>query len=237
MLSQEKNTIFIFMVLNQNVMRTIKIFISKLGITLYLLASMVSQQAAAQIESIPAQSSKPAADINALLGYFEQTATDFQIALKGLSSEQLLFKPDTGSWSVSQCAEHIILTDKLLFDLAKTELSKPAQPEKASEIETTDEQVVQFMVNRSQKASAPKELTPLNKYSDNQTIIKDFLNERDLITKFIKEQNEKDLREHVSPFYTGMIDGYQNLLIISAHCARHLEQIKEIKNHPNYPKN
>ncbi|NQD70867.1 DinB family protein [Sphingobacterium shayense] len=218
-------------------MKTIKSYTAVLAITLGLLVSMSSQRVEAQIQTMSIHKDGDTADINSLLAYFEQTANNMRTELNGLSSEQLVFKPDTGSWSISQCVEHIILTDAMLFELVKSELSKPAQPEKAANIEVSDEQVKHFVADRSKKASAPKELTPVGKYTNSQSALKAFSNGRKPIIKYIKAANETDLRSHVSTFPTGMVDGYQSLLFIAAHATRHLEQIKEVKNDPNFPKN
>ena len=53
---------------------------------------------------------------------------------------------------------------------------------------------------------------------------------------YIRTTND-DLRDH---FYShpvfGPLDGYQWLLLLSAHSARHTEQIEEVKADPSFPK-
>ena len=51
-----------------------------------------------------------------------------------------------------------------------------------------------------------------------------------------KKADAEDLRNHVSDSPTGPIDGYQALMFIAAHSARHTKQIAEIKADPNFPK-
>jgi len=53
---------------------------------------------------------------------------------------------------------------------------------------------------------------------------------------YIRTTND-DLCDH---FYThpafGVLDGYQWLLLLSSHSARHTEQIEEVKADRNFPK-
>jgi hypothetical protein len=53
---------------------------------------------------------------------------------------------------------------------------------------------------------------------------------------YIRTTND-DLCDH---FYThpafGVLDGYQRLLLLSSHSARHTEQIEEVKADRNFPK-
>jgi hypothetical protein len=46
-----------------------------------------------------------------------------------------------------------------------------------------------------------------------------------------------DLRGHAAPHPAlGVIDGYQWLLFLSAHCSRHTAQILEVKAAPGFPR-
>jgi hypothetical protein len=53
--------------------------------------------------------------------------------------------------------------------------------------------------------------------------------------QYIKTTND-DLRAHSFGDYGEVIDCWQWMLEISTHAERHIQQIREIKNGPNFPK-
>ncbi|WP_168208813.1 DinB family protein [Chitinophaga sp. XS-30] len=172
-----------------------------------------------------------------LLGYFNRTTGDLEKSVAGLSEAQLKFKPAPDKWSVSQCLEHIVATEKMLFDMAKKELAKPAQPELKGEVKTSDAELIAAMTDRSEKHKTSKELEGAGLYTDPQTALNDLAAARKPVLDYIQNASLEDLRNHVSDYPTGKADGYQSLLFIAAHCARHTLQIDEVKGDANFPKN
>ncbi|MBE8723096.1 hypothetical protein C4F40_20440 [Sphingobacterium sp. Ka21] len=59
---------------------------------------------------------------------------------------------------------------------------------------------------------------------------------RQPVIDYIRKADAKDLRNHINDYPTGVVDGYQGLMFIAAHCARHTKQIEEIKADTNFPK-
>lgn len=176
------------------------------------------------------------AGTDSLLLYFDETTKALEAQVQGLSEAQLQFKPAPDKWSISQCLEHIILSEGMLFGMAKTELAKAPQPEKRNEVKVSDTDLKSMLTNRSQKFQAPKELQPSGKYTDVQKALADFRTARQPILDFIKQADAEDLRNHITEYPTGTVDGYQGLMFIAAHGARHTKQIEEIKASPNFPK-
>jgi hypothetical protein len=175
-------------------------------------------------------------NIDSLLLFFHQTTYTLKKAVSGLSHAQLQFSPSEEKWSISQCLEHIILSEKMLFEMAKKELEKPTQPNRRTDVQQTDENLINSIVDRSQKFQAPKELQPSGKYKSSDVAMMDFVAARQPVLTYIQHADIDNLRNHVSDYPTGTVDGYQNLLFIAAHCARHIKQIEEVKADPNFPK-
>ena len=119
-----------------------------------------------------------------LLNYFQQTSDTLQRSIEGLSEAQMLFKPLEGQWSVSQCLEHIMLTEKMLFEMAKELLAQPANPERKEEVKITDRELIHGMTDRSFKATAPKELQPEGKYATPEAALQDLKSQRAEILVF-----------------------------------------------------
>jgi len=175
-------------------------------------------------------------NIDSLIRFFNQTTDNLKNVISGLSENQLQYKPNEEKWSISQCLEHIILSEKMLFEMAKKELDKPAQPNRRTDVQQTDENLINIIADRGQKFKAPKELQPSGKYSSADVAITDLIKARQPVLAYIQNANIDDLRNHVNDYPTGTVDGYQSLLFIAAHCTRHIKQIQEIKADSNFPK-
>lgn len=173
---------------------------------------------------------------DSLLQYFNETTAELEKQVSGLSEAQLQFKPAPDKWSISQCLEHIIRSERMIFDMAKKGLDQDPQPERRKEIKLTDDNLKNALTDRSHKYQAPKELQPEGIYKDVKTALTDFTAARQPVIDYIKKADAEDLRNHVSDSPTGPIDGYQALMFIAAHSARHTKQIAEIKANPNFPK-
>ena len=172
-----------------------------------------------------------------LFDYFKQTADNLAESVAGLSEAQLQFKPAKDKWSVSQCLEHIVTTESMLFNMALKNLEGPANPEEKGEVKFTDEGLIAAITDRSQKAEAPAELQGKGKYTDPETALRDLTTGREAVLEYIGNVSVEDLRDHVIEFPFGKVDGYQSLLFVAAHSARHTLQIEEIKAAPGFPDN
>ena len=80
----------------------------------------------------------------------------FLDSVAGLSPAQWKFKPDDNVWSIAECAEHIALSEDLIFALITKVTQGPADPSKRAAIKVTDEQVLKGVNDRSQKFKAPE---------------------------------------------------------------------------------
>lgn len=171
-----------------------------------------------------------------MLHYYQQTLDNLKKSTAGLTEEQLSFKPSPDSWSISQCLEHMILTEQMIFEFSKKGMEAPANPERRSEIKLTDEDVIAGMTDRSHKAQAPEQLDPEGKYTDVKTAIADLEKTRKPILEYINAAPIEELRNHVGDSPLGPVDSYHSFLYIAGHTARHTAQIEEIKADKNFLK-
>lgn len=168
--------------------------------------------------------------------YFNETYRNLANEVQGLSKEQLNFKTAPDRWSILECVEHIAVTQPELFGYVSETLKQAPNPEKRSEIKSSDNDILTMMVNRSFKAQAPAEMQPTGKLKDVQTALTALEKNQQNILGELKNYSMEDLRNHVVAAPIGSIDAYQFMLFIPGHTARHTLQIQEIKNHPNFPK-
>ena len=171
-----------------------------------------------------------------LLDYYQKTSDQLEAQLKGLTSSQLQFQPSADRWSISQCVEHIILTEKMLFGMAKETLAQPANPERKNEVHFSDQQLIDGIVDRSHKAEASADLIGEGKYTDVATAMADFRAQREIIRKYLDGISADDLQNHISDSPFGAIDGYHSLLFVAGLTARHSLQIEEVKADPEFPR-
>ena len=172
-----------------------------------------------------------------LLTDLQATRKLFLESIAGLSDAQWNFKPAPEVWSVAEVAEHIAVSEDMLLGLVTERLMKsPAQPERRAEVKGKDEILWERVVDRSHKAQAPEILRPTHRWPNEQALVDHFKESRDRTIAYV-ETTQDDPRSHFGehPLLKTM-DGYQWLLLLSAHSHRHTLQIEEVKANPNFPK-
>jgi hypothetical protein len=191
--------------------------------------------------SVWAQSAAPTLtpeERESALKSFQTTRDNFLKSIAGLSQKQWTFKPGPDRWSVAEVAEHITVSESSLSGLVEQKIMmSPAAPEKREQVKGKDEMILQRVPDRSHKAQAPEFLRPTGRWTTEADLTKAFEESRKATIDYIRTTND-DLRDHFfdHPVF-GTLDGYQWLLLISSHSARHTAQIEEVKADPNFPKN
>ncbi|HTQ58386.1 MAG TPA: DinB family protein [Bryobacteraceae bacterium] len=158
----------------------------------------------------------------------------FLDSVAGLSAAQWNFKPDEKTWSVFECAEHIALSEDLIFGNIARIMQGPPNPDKTDAV--TDEFILKAVVNRTQKFQAPPPLQPKHTFATPQELLDHFKASREKTIAYVRDTQD-DLRSHHfdHPVLKTM-DGYQWVLLLSAHSQRHTAQLNEVKANPNFPK-
>lgn len=157
-------------------------------------------------------------------------------SVKGHSPAQLAFKPAADKWSIQECVAHIALSEDGLWALTTNTLQQPANPEKRTDVKTTDTDLIKMISSRDQKAQAAEALQPAKaQWQTTESALKHFKDQRQKTIKYLKTSTE-DFRNRVAQLPFGALDAYQLLLLISSHTARHTAQINEVKSHPDFPK-
>ena len=170
------------------------------------------------------------------LELFQSSRANFLKSISGLSEKQWRFKPAPDRWSVAEVAEHITVSESTLFGLVQKSMQSPADPAKRELVKGKDQVIVAKVPDRSQKFKAPEILQPTGRWASEADLIKAFEDARKTNMDYIRTTND-DLRDHFFDHpVLGPMDGYQWLLLIATHSARHTAQIEEVKADPNFPK-
>lgn len=172
----------------------------------------------------------------AAIKQFQTSRDNFLKSIAGLSRKQWTFKPAPHRWSVGEVAEHVTVCEDTVLALLEKRLQSPATPEKRSLVKGKDELILEKFPDRSDKVQAPEFVRPAGRWATQAEVAKRFEEKRAATIAFIRTTND-DLRVHFLDHPSlGTLDGYQWLLMISAHTARHTAQIEEVKAEPNFPK-
>lgn len=185
--------------------------------------------------TVRAQDATPE-DKEKALKYLESSRKGVLDATKGLSEAQWNFKAAPDKWSVAQCVEHIAAAEDLLRGMTAEKVMKaPAAP--GRDTAKIDAGILAMIPDRSQKAQAPDELKPTNRFGSPEGSLNHFVESRSGTEEFLKAT--PDLRGHAvgSPMGGAKVDAYEWVLFIAAHSVRHTEEIAEVKANPNFPKN
>jgi hypothetical protein len=164
-----------------------------------------------------------------------ETRADLLKTVAGLTPAQVTFKPDTATWSVAECVEHIATTENTLFSYSQMALKEPADPSKRSEVKMADEAIVRMIVDRSTRVKTQEAVRPTGKFATFEEALNAFTMKRQSNITYIKTTTD-DLRHHYNDFPFGKIDAYQTIIFMAGHSKRHTDQIKEIMKHPGFPK-
>ncbi len=179
----------------------------------------------------------PKNDKTFALNYYQETLDKLSQSVNNLNEAQLHYKVSDSTWSISQCLEHIIKTEPMIFGMLKGYMEQPQNPERRQDIKVSDEDIIKMVTDRNEKYKAPETLKGEGKYNDAKTAITDLKNQRAEILSFIENTPNEELRNRVNDSPAGATDAYQSLLFLAGHTVRHTLQIEEIKADANFPKN
>jgi hypothetical protein len=177
------------------------------------------------------------ADRDRALQYLEQTKKGVVDATAGLSEAQWNFKPGPDRWSIAEVVEHLAAAEDMLRGMVQEKVMKsPAVPLRdPAEAKKIDDSVIANVPDRSHKIQAPEPLKPTNRFGSPQEAEKHFLESRAITETYLKSTH--DLRAHAMDSPMGVpLDGYEWVLLLTAHSERHTKQILEVKADPNFPK-
>ena len=174
-------------------------------------------------------------DRDAGVKYLEETRAKFLASIDGLSEAQWTFKAGPDRWSIAETAEHIAVSEGIILQLVTERIMKapkvPADPARA-----TDAKIIEVITDRSGKAQAPEMLKPTNRFPTRAALTQEFEAARKRTIDYVRTTKD-DLRGHAMAHpVMQTIDGYQWVLLLAAHSARHTAQIEEVKTAAGYPK-
>lgn len=173
-----------------------------------------------------------------LLDGLKTTQTQVFEEVKQLNDNQVHFKPDSSQWSVAEVIEHIGVYEELLYwDLLNNQYTEE-RPDLVDSVKGIDAAMVAYASDPN-KGQSPFAAQPIGRFQELKDLLNFFNRYRDEVIKLVQE-TKVDFRLHFifRPPDWGVWhrrDLHQYTLLWIAHTERHLNQIKRIKAHPQFP--
>jgi len=168
-----------------------------------------------------------------LLVHFEMTTQMVAELVQGLSPAQLEYKASPDRWSIREVLSHLAVAEPDYWrDLQKALRAAPDMNTKKSV--ATDAEILWYGIDRVVHTKTGGGHEKVETYKDLGTALGKFQALRATMIEYIKTTSD-DMRAH-SFGDRQVIDCWQWMLEISTHAERHIQQIREIKNDPNFPR-
>jgi hypothetical protein len=167
---------------------------------------------------------------SAALAELEDSRGRLLASVRGVREDQWDARPGGADrWSIAECVEHIAAAELPLERLFATGAREQPTEEQRREIRQKDDYVRTFLRDRSQTGEAPERIRPKGRFADAREAIRTFEERRDANVAWFRATTEP-LRDRFGQHpFAGIIDGYQWVLFLAAHCDRHAAQIEEIR--------
>jgi hypothetical protein len=168
-----------------------------------------------------------------LLVHVEMTTQMVAEQVRGLSRAQLEYKASSDRWSIREVVSHLAVAEPDYWrDIQKSLKAAPDMNGKKSS--ATDADILWYGIDRVVHTKTGGGHEKVDTYKDLNVALGKFQALRATMIEYIKTTND-DMRAH-SFGERQPIDCWQWMLEISTHAERHIQQIREIKNDPNFPK-
>jgi hypothetical protein len=210
----------------------------KLHITLLISMFLVSTITSA-FASLPAGDGKLTPEERAkAIKMLVDSQSEFLSYVEKLTDAQWNARPIPFKWTAGETAEHIALSEGLLFGAMERALATPVNPDWETKTGGKEKILDNLLAARMGKAQAPEPIQPLKRKMSRAEIMTMYKEGRAKTMKFI-ETTDQPLKAHTldHPFPVfGTLNAYQWLLYIPAHNLRHNKQIAEVINNPAFPR-
>jgi len=168
-----------------------------------------------------------------LLVHFQMTTQMVAEQVRGLSPAQLEYRASPDRWTIRECISHLAVAEPDYWrDLTAAVKAEPNMKDKKSV--ATDADIMWYGIDRVVHTKTGGGHEKVETYKNMGEALAKFQALRATMIDYIKSTSD-DLRAH-SFCQQERIDCWQWMLEISTHAERHIQQIREIKNDPNFPK-
>lgn len=167
--------------------------------------------------------------------HLAQSRERLVLTIEGLSDEQRNFRPGEDRWSIADCVEHVTVVESSVLGSIQKVLQTPPEEALRSEVQGKDQLILERVPARERRVKGPAEAMPQGRWPEFEELVRQFEATRERSVRF-SAVTQADLRNHFFPHpFLGLLDCYQWLLFLGAHCERHVRQMEEAKADPLFP--
>jgi hypothetical protein len=147
-------------------------------------------------------------------------------AIADVDDELARRKPSHEAWSILECVEHMIESERYLL----TRLHAAEAVEQPFEKSRREEKIARLAADRSRRIEAPEQAHPKGKFDKLGEALAAFDETRAEVVRWV-ENCVSDPRRMITdhPLILGPVTCAETLVMIAAHPARHAKQIEEIR--------
>ena len=164
-----------------------------------------------------------------LVAHMEMTARWLEDQVSGLSPAQLAFRPSPTSWSILDVVDHLVVVGPIYWKNLQN--ATPVSAGRAGAMNDAD--VLWYGIDRTDREIALQNEVPSRKLQDLQVGLKAYRAQHAELLQYVQTTKD-DLRGRLVERQN--CDAYQWALLISTHEQRHIQQIREIKANPKFPR-
>ncbi len=217
------------------------------NIVIYLLLciSLIGCDSASSLENSETARWWTEADQQLIISELNRTTNELKTAIENVTEDQWNFREDRSRWSIAEIVEHLEMQNQLHY----REISVISKAPQSLQFRTITEGMDAYFSNYSTDTTRGKAqwfLEPSGKYCSLKDGEAAFFKARSELTLLIG-QTDIDFRKlftfrvtvegkEITDIKIGQVrDLHQLLLTGIAHTDRHLNQIRKIKQHRDYP--
>ena len=147
-------------------------------------------------------------------------------AVAGVNEAMAARKPSQGAWSILDCVEHMVESERYLLSRLQA-AEHVAQPFEKSRREG---KIAMLAADRSRRIEAPEPAHPKGRFETLSEALAAFDEIRAEVERWV-ESCTGDPRRMITdhPLIVGPVTCAETLIMIAAHPARHAKQIEEIR--------
>ena len=182
------------------------------------------------------------AELETLIRDARTIAGDARASFGSMSAAQLNWKPSAERWSIAQCFDHLITSNKGYLPIIESVRSGKKPTRFVERLPVLPGLAGKLLIKSldpasTRKLKAPKNFQPVQ--SDvSETIIDDFVAQQEQVTEGMKSTSDLDLEKIIvtSPAASfiaySLMDAYR---IIVVHEKRHFQQAKRVAGEAAFP--
>ncbi len=162
---------------------------------------------------------------SAILAHLEENRTVFTSRVSSISESEASKSRGPGCWTILEIVEHVGRAEGGMLRLLQSARPVDTSLESAEK----EAELSRRIHSRENPASAPERVHPTGEFSSLAAALEAWSGARRATADFVVSWDvDLDFVTAKHPLF-GVVSGYQYLLIMAGHAARHLAQIDEIR--------